>query len=126
MGGLLKRIQFNGFSAARFKGQYDFSSVQNFLKGKVKQFETSDVFAATRGLRQWLAGMYIQDEWRISQRLTLNLGIRYEFVTSPIEVAGLDVGQRNDLIADTRAAIERLLGEGPVSGSPTAAINGRS
>ena len=32
----------------------------------------------------------------------------------PIEVVGMDVGQRNDLIADTRAAIERLLAEGPI------------
>ena len=38
-------------------------------------------------------------------------------IGSPIEVVGLDLSQRNVLIADTRAAIERLLGEGPVSRS---------
>ena len=38
-------------------------------------------------------------------------------IGSPIEVVGLDLSQRNALIADTRAAIERLLGEGPVSRS---------
>ncbi len=100
MGGLLKRIQFNGFSAARFRGQYDFTSVQNFLTANVRQFETADVFASTRGLRQWLAGMYIQDEWRIGQRLTLNLGVRYEFVTSPTEVAGRIANLRDQFDTD--------------------------
>ena len=100
LGGIAKRIRFNGFSAARFRGQYDFLSVQHFLTGNVRQFETADVFASTRGLRQWLAGMYIQDEWRATPQLTLNLGLRYEFVTSPIEVAGRIANLRNQLDPD--------------------------
>ena len=32
----------------------------------------------TRGLRSWYYGFYIQDEFRVSSKLTLNYGLRYE------------------------------------------------
>ncbi len=34
-----------------------------------------------RGLRKWIAAGYAQDEFRVSPRLTLNLGLRYEVNT---------------------------------------------
>ena len=36
--------------------------------------------------RNWETGYYGQDDWRISQRLTLNLGLRYDLYTWPYEV----------------------------------------
>ena len=39
-----------------------------------------------RGLRDWDLGFYAQDEWRISPRVTLNYGVRYERV-NPITEA---------------------------------------
>jgi len=33
-------------------------------------------------------GFYLQDDWRVLPRLTLNLGLRYEFNTSPVEANG--------------------------------------
>jgi hypothetical protein len=100
LGGLAKRIQFNGFSAARFRGQFNFRSLADFLTANVDRFEAANVFAGTRGLRQWLVGMYLQDEWRASSRLTLSLGIRYEFVNSPTEVAGRIANLRKQLDLD--------------------------
>jgi hypothetical protein len=100
MGGILKRIQFNGFSAARYRGQFNFTSLVNFLRGTVDRFEAANVFHGTRGMRQWLAGMYFQDDWRMSPKLTLNLGLRYEFVTSPVEVNGKISNLRNQLDSD--------------------------
>lgn len=35
--------------------------------------------------RNWETGYYVQDDWRISQRLTLNLGLRYDLFTWPTE-----------------------------------------
>lgn len=40
------------------------------------------------GTRSWENGIFAQDDWRISRRLTLNLGVRYDILTNPTEVAG--------------------------------------
>jgi hypothetical protein len=36
----------------------------------------------------YTAGFYAQDDWRLTNRLTLNLGLRYEFNTTPNELDG--------------------------------------
>ena len=42
-----------------------------------------------RNFRLNEGGMYVQDDWRITQRLTLNLGLRYELFMPPHEINGL-------------------------------------
>ena len=41
-----------------------------------------------RGWRQSIFGFYVQDDWKFKPNLTLNLGLRYEFVTIPHEIHG--------------------------------------
>jgi len=64
--------------------------------------------------RAWLLGGYVQDEWQVRRRLTLNLGVRYEFFR-PFEdrhdkLANFDIDtdpQNPRLLLATQAAGQR-------------------
>ncbi len=53
--------------------------------------------------RGWWYGGYIQDQWQISQKLTLTYGLRYDFVAPPSYgskiVSGLDIQTGNFLVS---------------------------
>ena len=38
------------------------------------------------GTRNYEIGMFAQDDWKVNQKLTLNLGIRYDIITYPTEM----------------------------------------
>src|SRR5205823_2465408 len=50
---------------------------------------------------------YFQDDWRISSRLTVNLGVRYEYNGVPFDLSGMQVV--NDKPLDSRSADVALL-----------------
>ena len=44
--------------------------------------------------RQWIYSAYIQDDFRILPKLTLNFGLRYELAPPVYDVASADVEHR--------------------------------
>jgi hypothetical protein len=44
--------------------------------------------ATVASFRQWNVFPYIQDDWRISKKLTLNLGLRYDYYGAPADANG--------------------------------------
>jgi hypothetical protein len=62
--------------------------LENFLAGTPHNagFLAGD---PTRNISQWLYAGYAQDDWRITKKITLNLGFRYEFQAVPTEAKNL-------------------------------------
>jgi hypothetical protein len=61
-------------------------SVASFLLGYPSSINRS-LLLGIAGERKWELGGYVQDDYRVNRRLTVNLGMRYEFFSPPIEVA---------------------------------------
>jgi outer membrane receptor protein involved in Fe transport len=84
------RYQMNGFSASRRHGRLRFRSYEGFLTGtNVRDWQylvpgTGEM----KGWRQSEFGLYLQDDMKLGPNFTLNMGVRWEFVTSPTEVGG--------------------------------------
>jgi outer membrane receptor protein involved in Fe transport len=83
-------IQFDQNTTSQKGGIVNFANLEGFLTGR----PTSVDFAVTgkidpeRKYRQWLWGFFVQDDLRLSPRLSANLGLRYEFITVPTEADG--------------------------------------
>ncbi|MCP5118681.1 MAG: TonB-dependent receptor, partial [bacterium] len=83
-GGGAIRSQNNIFNISRQIGQFNFNArytkdgQADMLLGWSNQFVWSKPLYTD--LRQWLHSVYVQDDWKITPRLTLNLGLRYELL----------------------------------------------
>ena len=85
----LERMQSNNLFHFSENGGFSFSSLNDFLTNHPRRFSaTLPSTATTRGLRSTLLAGYLQDDWHLIPRLTVNLGLRYELSTVPSEVNG--------------------------------------
>ena len=82
-------------------GSYRFTSIDNFVRGVTNTFEGQAPGSTTdRQWRQNLIGLFVQDDWSLHRNVTLNAGLRYEFITVPDEKNGR-VASMPDLNAST-------------------------
>lgn len=87
IGTSIRRIHVNGGNLnSTFRGTLTFNSLNSFLAGTPNAY--SIVVGNPRmGLRRTEWQSYIQDDLRLLPCLTLNIGLRYELNSPPVEVA---------------------------------------
>jgi hypothetical protein len=94
-GGELSRRQLNGSEVSSHRGNVYFRNdfgrdvIGNFLAGTPSRF-SGGAGNVHRGFRQWESAVYAGSSSRVHADLTLSYGIRYEIVTAPVEVDGLN------------------------------------
>ena len=76
-------IYGNARGSFTFNGVFSGNGFADFLLGDASGATISSVFIGD--LRYKYTGAYINDDWKVTPRLTLNLGLRYELWTPPYE-----------------------------------------
>ncbi|MBI1955476.1 MAG: TonB-dependent receptor, partial [Acidobacteria bacterium] len=103
IGGSAARVQVNDLPSDHARGTLIFaadfgrSEIENFLRGKPALWIASsgDLY---RGFRNWEHFLYFGDQIRLTPSVNINLGLRYEIATAPVEVNGRTaVGYSTDL-----------------------------
>jgi outer membrane receptor protein involved in Fe transport len=96
MGALLIRRQFSFTQSRSGRGGFTFNAhannapsltnfgLANFILGTPVAIERVTSLYKP-GYRTWETGLYVQDDWRVNNWLTLNLGLRYDVFTPKTE-----------------------------------------
>ena len=111
----IHRYRWDTFHNGRKGGVWSFNSLESFLQGGP---EGTSLTVALPGSdnrtahRQTFVGLYVQDEYKLSPRVQVDLGLRYEFATLIHDRNGRTVFLP-DPVRDTRVQIGPLLENNP-------------
>ena len=79
----------NSFITSGAKGQIRFATLQSFFTGTTASNSQILFGDPTRNVHDEGIAAFLQDDWRVKPRLTVNLGIRWEMTTVPVEAHNL-------------------------------------
>jgi hypothetical protein len=71
--------------SVRFRGSFSGNPMADFLLGDVTDLQLSNVFVVEQ--RHQAQMFFVQDDWKPNAKLTLNLGMRYDFMTPALEAS---------------------------------------
>jgi hypothetical protein len=110
-GGLAERYLQDMVNPTFSLGTYSFANLRAFLENRATSFIGLTPQAEfDRQWKFWILGAYVQDEFQVNDRLTVNGGVRYEVMTMPRDTGGRDSALVN--LTD-RTALTGQLYEGP-------------
>jgi len=67
----------------RFRGTFTGIPMADYLLGYVSDLQLSNVWVVNQ--RHFAQMYYVQDDWKVNSRLSLNLGLRYDWITPALE-----------------------------------------
>ena len=82
----LRRIKVDNLAAFDSKGTFGFSSLQDYMNN-LTNFQQA-LQTASFVAHEWQVFPFVQDDFRVTPELTLNLGLRYEYHTVPLGLFG--------------------------------------
>jgi hypothetical protein len=79
-----KVFRSDGFFDSNFRGTFSFATVADFLAGSPRRFTRGEGDSSLERPVTTL-GLYAQDDWTIGPRLTLNVGLRWDYEHGTVE-----------------------------------------
>jgi hypothetical protein len=94
------------------------SGIASVLEGQIAQFQRFDVYSQTAANRQKRGGFYAQDSWRVTPKLTVNYGVRWDIIfPETVNSAG------NGSFTDITSGTIRVAGVGGVGTNGGASVD---
>jgi outer membrane receptor protein involved in Fe transport len=86
-------------NSTNLRGSVTFANIASFLGGVASNYTAETPGSILyKDYKFWVMGFYVQDNYKVSRHLTLNLGLRYEPGTVPSEADGRSAALRNPAI----------------------------
>jgi hypothetical protein len=110
----------NTFSASNgewfFSGQFTVNPIADYLLGDAATFTQAST--VVRGYIHYpLYSPYVQDRWKVTRRLTVTAGLRFEFMPAPHEPRGLEANFIPSLFQPAQAPI--VNSDGTITPTPS-------
>lgn len=100
-------VVYEGVTGDQQQGLVTFATLQDFLTGTVLNGTIQAGNPAFNTRDHWYAA-YAQDDWRLTPRLTVNLGLRYEYIAPMVEHNNFLSNFNPNVNPSTTPAIEQV------------------